>query len=315
MIPILIIAYNRPDSLLRLLDSIRQQAHGKIFIHCDGPRNEEDAGSKMTQKLVRELYQEGFLEKYYLQEENLGLMDSVHFAADWFFEFNEFGLVLEDDLVLNPPVLSEAEILFTELKSNPSVGVFCLANPLPRKVFNKFEGSYWFSNFFVSYAWATSSENWKESRRTILDTDIQEISGFMRSHFGLVVERNFSKFLKMEALKETKNRKKCSFAWRFTIDQILNHKKVIISKHNRVGYSGFGANSTNTSEDEIWGSDFGKLVDKDFYQWVQPQSEQPSDAIDGYFVRDYKIIRSALVFLAIRTRIQRLIDRKDMFRH
>jgi hypothetical protein len=315
MIPILVIAYNRPDSLMRLFDSIRKQNHGKIYVHCDGPKKSSDHGSVLTRRLILRLYDEGFIEQYFFQNSNLGLMDSVHFASDWFFEINDFGLILEDDLIINPPALLEAEYLRNELEANSSVKVFCLANPLPHSQIKKIEGSYWFSNFFVSYAWATSRENWAASRRTISTSDAQKILDFMKKNFGFVIAYNFRKLLQSEIEKEKNSRKKCSFAWRFTFDQILNENYIAISKHNRIGYSGFGNESTNTNETEIWGSDFGKHVDLIQQQWTHPDHSIPQLGLDRYFLRDYRLFRAIKIALRLRTRIRGFIERNNMFRN
>jgi hypothetical protein len=314
MIPILIIAYNRPVSLERLIDSIVKQEHGEIFVHCDGPKSETDQGSVLTRKLVRQLHDEGIVSRYFFQDSNLGLMDAVHFASDWFFETNEFGLILEDDLILYAPALMEAEYLRDELLAHPKVEVFCLANPLPRVQMQEIEGSFWFSNFFVSYAWATSRENWNASRRSISPLDELKLTDFVRRRFGFVIAFNFRRLIRSEVEKERVNRKKCSFAWRFTFDQILNGNLVIISKLNRVGYSGFGEDSTNTNEMEIWGSDFGKFVDRSPQSWVRPLHTEPQSCHDRYFLRDQSLIRSVLVALRVRTRIRRFIKRNYMLR-
>jgi len=306
MIPILVIAYNRPASLIRLIDSLCAQHHGKIFVHCDGARGEDDIGARHTQDIVRRLHSNKVIEQYYIQDFNLGLMDSVHFAADWFFEINEFGLILEDDLIINPPALQEAEFLRKEVAESDSARVFCLANPLPRKQIEKIAGSYWYSDFFVSYAWATSRENWKTSLRSIGGEDIMVMVRFAKSNFGWIVGHNFKQLLKRESILETRNRKKCSFAWRFTLDQVLKGNKILISRNNRIGYSGFGHQSTNTRELEIWGSDFGKYVDLGEYYWVKPQNKNPSAKLDRYFLRDYALLRSIAIKVASRTRIKGL---------
>ena len=40
MLPILVLAFNRPEILKKTLDAIIDQEHGPIFLSCDGPRLE-----------------------------------------------------------------------------------------------------------------------------------------------------------------------------------------------------------------------------------------------------------------------------------
>jgi hypothetical protein len=231
-------------------------------------------------------------------------MDSIHFAADWFFDLVEFGIVIEDDLIINPPALEEAERLWEIVNKTEHLTVFSLGNPLPVYISNEIRNSYWSSNFFVSYAWCTSRETWNQSARSIADLNLGKINEFMKTHYGSFVAWNFRRFMSLELIRESNQRKKCSFAWRFTLDQISKGNFSIISTKNRIGYTGFGLESTNTNGIQIRGSDFGKRVDLETTAWAQPYILKPNIRMDYYFLREFGFIRTIQSTLAIRTRFK-----------
>lgn len=307
MLPILITAFNRPESLERLMSSISSQSHGDIYVHCDGPRGASDSLVFETQALIKNLRSKNLIKGMYLQERNLGLMDSIHFAADWFFRENEYGIILEDDLIIHSPALDEAERLWKVMVKLDHVTVFSLGNPLPEMLTNDIEGSYWCSDFFVSYAWCTDRTTWNNSLRTMANLDFKQINTYMKRRYGRFVARNFSDFMRKELMKETLSRKSCSFAWRFTLDQISKGNLSLISTKNRIGYTGFGSGSTNTNGTHIWGSDFGRAVNLEIVDWLGPNSLQSSKKQDHYFVREFGFARLLRTRLAIRTRIGRLL--------
>jgi glycosyltransferase involved in cell wall biosynthesis len=304
MLPILITAFNRPKSLEKLLKSILSQEHGDIYVHCDGPRNATDNLVFETQDVIKFWASKNLFKGVFFQNDNLGLMDSIHFAADWFFQKNEYGLILEDDLIIHSPALEEAERLWKIMADSDRVTVFSLGNPLPQKLTSKIPESYWYSDFFVSYAWCTDRTTWNNSIRSLEYLDYNQIHAYMKNKYGGFVAWNFSRFMRNELNKETLNRKSCSFAWRFTVDQISKGNKSIVSSKNRVGYSGFGFGSTNTTETHIWGSDFGRTVNLTIEEWQNPVELNCNKERDYYFVREFGFIKFLRSKLAIRTRIK-----------
>jgi hypothetical protein len=291
------------------MKSILTQTHGDIYIHCDGPRGNFDLRVFETQDLIKKWHNDGIVCSYFFQDENLGLMDSMHYALDWFFETNSHGLVLEDDLILNFPSLDEAEKLWNVLRVTKTAGVFSLANPLPSSLSKKIKTPYWSTDFFVSYAWCTTSANWKNSSRSMNDINFQLISDYMSDNFGKFTSWRFRNFMKSELAKEANNRKSCSFAWRFTLDQISKNSQSLVPTKNRIGYTGFGSESTNTKEEKIWGSDFGKATQLGFVDWNTQATILRDPQIDRYFVREFSFLRSMQISIALRTRLRNLMKK------
>jgi len=305
MLPILITAYNRANSLKILMESIQSQPHGPIYIHCDGIRSANDRAALETAYYAKKLFENGEICNLHIQDTNLGLMRSIQFAADWFFSLETFGLIVEDDLILHPPVLMEAEKLFQDFKDFKNFETFSISNPLPKKYFFNYAHSYWISNFFVSCGWATSRENWNKSHKSMSEIDNGLIKSIMTEKFGKGVARNFAKFLREENLRELNNSRTASFAWRYSLSQLQGGTKTAILTRNRIGYTGFGLHSTNTSNSRIHGTKFGHEVDLNFEDWRRPINYQSHKSFDRYFVRDFTPMRSFRITLGIKTRLRK----------
>ena len=101
-IPILLVIYNRSEKLLNLIDSLNNYVGLRIYIAADGPKNNEVDRKKCisTRSLVDRLSNSHTLIKLY-SEVNLGCAKNCTRAISIFFEYEEFGIILEDDIKFN----------------------------------------------------------------------------------------------------------------------------------------------------------------------------------------------------------------------
>jgi hypothetical protein len=106
--PIAVFAYNRPDKLDALMNSL-QACHGfgasRVKVFVDGPKGDEDRPSvEAVQAAVRNLRLPNV--SWSFQAANRGLRNSIFAGVSELVR--EFGrvIVLEDDLVLSPAALS-----------------------------------------------------------------------------------------------------------------------------------------------------------------------------------------------------------------
>lgn len=97
-LPVLLLAFNRPDKLENQLVVLNEMGMHNIYISVDGPRNSDDidACSKVN-KMVRERI--GDDSRLLIRENNLGCKLAVKSGIDWFFSHVDFGVILEDDCI------------------------------------------------------------------------------------------------------------------------------------------------------------------------------------------------------------------------
>ena len=106
---ILVIVYNRPDLARSVIASLATVSPAKIYVAADGPNPlvpHDIDRCNQTRALFVERRNEFITWSCQLntlfQESNLGCRAGVTAALDWFFDHEEEGIVLEDDIVADP---------------------------------------------------------------------------------------------------------------------------------------------------------------------------------------------------------------------
>lgn len=101
--PILVLAFNRADHVLEAMRAIREYKPDKLYLECDGPRahkkGEKEAVEK-TRKTMLDVIDWPCDVKTLFRKENLGCANAVYGAISWFFENEEYGVIVEDDMVI-----------------------------------------------------------------------------------------------------------------------------------------------------------------------------------------------------------------------
>jgi hypothetical protein len=150
------------------IDKILSQAHGPIYVHCDGPResSSEITNHKLISTYLQELKDSGLIASMYVQPTNLGLNSGIFFALDWFFEQVEIGIIVEEDLLLHAPILEIAESIAGKLEIGNGLAAINLRNTVPSKFLKEPNATYRYSNLASSHGWITNAETWRNMPKT-----------------------------------------------------------------------------------------------------------------------------------------------------
>src|SRR3989344_1301108 len=158
--PILFLVFNRPQLTKKVFSEIRRFKPKKLFISADGPRsgNSQDRilckrVRKITEKVdwpceVKRLYRDG----------NLGCKNSISKALSWFFENENEGIILEDDCLPDTTFFQFCGEMLEKYRHNKDVGIISGDNFIKGSTI---EDSYYFSNYFHMWGWATWKRSWK----------------------------------------------------------------------------------------------------------------------------------------------------------
>jgi hypothetical protein len=171
-VPVLTIAFNRPDVTNQSFQKIREARPLKLYVAVDGPRANKE-GEDLLVEQVKDIVQNVDWPcdvKYMFHERNKGAEITISSALSWVFAEEEYAIILEDDIVASKAFFRFAEELLIRYRDNPQIGTISASNftPLNRPG----EPDY----FFVKYAhsgggWAT----WKRTWETFdLNTEINE---------------------------------------------------------------------------------------------------------------------------------------------
>ena len=103
--PILFLVFNRPDTTQKVFQAIKSVQPPKLYIAADGPRMNKEGEVELC-KEVKDLIENEIdwdCDVYTLfRSENLGCGKAIQGALDWFFNFENEGIILEDDTLPSP---------------------------------------------------------------------------------------------------------------------------------------------------------------------------------------------------------------------
>ena len=161
--PVLLITFNRPEHTTRVLNVLREQKPSKLYIGQDGPRNEHPddfAKLEAVRAVIDELVDWDCDLHTLYQEKNLGCGRGPYEAMSWFFQNEEKGIVLEDDIYPHPLFFSYMEELLERYKNEETVGMVTAHN-LQRYYSSK--NSYYFTfEMAGTLGWGTWRRVWSK---------------------------------------------------------------------------------------------------------------------------------------------------------
>lgn len=161
--PLLILAFNRPNHVKRLIDSLRPYKPQKILIGIDGPRKNNQQDRKKISRVLIELKKIDWTTDvdYRIRETNLGLRFAVADAVTWAIEKYGEVIVVEDDIEVGPEFLSFMTDMLDAFRDDGSIGHISGYNLVPTNLLKNPNDKFRYSIVPESYAWATWSRAWE----------------------------------------------------------------------------------------------------------------------------------------------------------
>lgn len=168
--PVLLLAFNRPDTTRRVLEAIAQAKPRQLFVASDGPRASHSTDAELVAQTRREVAEavtwDCELHTLY-REENQGLKQGVIGAIDWFFEHVPEGIILEDDCVPHPDFFPYCEELLERFRDDERVWAIQGDNSAKARLGGT--ASYSFIPYALIWGWATWRRAWQH-----LDRDLEQ---------------------------------------------------------------------------------------------------------------------------------------------
>lgn len=157
-VPILVLAFNRADHVAESLKAIRDYKPSKLYLECDGPRAHkrgEKEAVEGTRRVMLEAVDWPCEVKTLFREENLGCANAVYGAVSWFFENEEYGVIVEDDMVIGKDFFLLCEDLLPRYAKENRIMAIQAMNTSHRNDI---------TNTYV-YSWRGSCWGWASWRR------------------------------------------------------------------------------------------------------------------------------------------------------
>lgn len=236
--PVLFLCFNRPKETAQSFECIRTAKPAKLYVSIDGPRNnKEKALCQKVENIVRQVNWPCDV-SYLINKENKGCKDAVNTALDWFFDNEEMGIILEDDILVHYDFFQFLSICLEQYKSDTRIMLITGNNVLGAYTG---ESSYFFSKIGAIWGWATWKRAWK-----LHDKDLKSwpkiktgkwlesiLPAEMASHREKVTEAAYSGAID-------------TWDYQFTLTRLIQSGLSIVPTVNLVENIGFSDNATHT---------------------------------------------------------------------
>lgn len=239
--PIVIITYNRPYHIKKLLLEINKYKVDKIYIVSDGPKNDLNDIKlvKKTRHFIDKINKNRKIIKIY-SDKNLGLRQRIITGLNKVFKKEKEAIILEDDCIPTKEFFLFTKILLKKYRRNKKIVSICGSNHLSE--WNETNAEYLVSKYFNSWGWATWADRWNEvnldPKYLLNKKNDEKIFNHLTTYRALFYWRY--------KLKKILLKKTSSWAYTYNYYYFLKNKYHIIPKQNLLKNIGFGLNSSNT---------------------------------------------------------------------
>jgi hypothetical protein len=236
-VPILFMAFNRPDTTGPVFEELRKLKPKKLFIAIDGPRNDlEKEKVDEVKKIVSNIDWPCKTKKLF-RGKNLGCFNACVGAVSWFFENVEEGIILEDDCLADQSFFFFCKELLEKYRDDDRIMHISGVNFRDQSIQ---ESSYYFSKYPYMWGWATWRRAWKKYNH-----DVSLYLKFKKENLLSEIFKSKFERLYMKHILESyyaKQSQGWDNPWVFSI--LINNGLSIVPSKNLVRNIGF---STNTS--------------------------------------------------------------------
>ncbi len=161
-VPVLLLGFNRPDKLRRVIEPLRAIRPQRVFVAVDGPRaaREGEAGRCLaTQRAAEEAIDWPCEKHFLLRPHNLGCRAAVSGAITWAFQQVEELLIIEDDCIIDPSFVALCQVLLDRYRNDERIWNIAAVNFQQGR--HRGDGDYYASKYPHCWGWATWKRAWR----------------------------------------------------------------------------------------------------------------------------------------------------------
>ena len=172
-IGIALVAYNRHDTFIKVLNAVISQKISKISIYIDGPANNSIKNNQYRILKTIENFKKEIKINVIRKSKNYGLALSITNAITNELKNNEAVILLEDDCVPQKGFFNYMKKSLKKYRKNKNVRSICSYTNLKKKS----NSHSFFLRRFNPWGWATWKDRWKEYDIEIKN-EIQRLGSF-----------------------------------------------------------------------------------------------------------------------------------------
>lgn len=244
--PLLLLAFNRPDTTAQVLDRIRQVKPKQLFVAVDGARADKEGEweqVKAVQDLMQQVDWDCKLHTNF-RTKNLGCRAAVVSAMDWFFEQVTAGIILEDDCVPHLDFFEFCQENLLRYQNQEQVLQIGGFNILSDQTHN-LPVDYFFTQHAMIWGWATWRRAWK-----MMDVDMLLLPDYMEQSvtqkplFGDQLAQAYI----IDKWQKTYRKENSSWAYAWAFGVFAHQGVCILPSQNLVENVGLGQAATHTQD-------------------------------------------------------------------
>jgi hypothetical protein len=244
--PVLIIVFNRPDKVVRLMAALAVSKPRHLYVAADGPRShrpDDIEKCARTRALATAVTWDCEVHTYF-SETNKGCRLGVSSGITWFFSQVEAGIILEDDCIPTPAFFTYTTELLHIHQSDERIMHINGSSFLTLAESGINPASYYVSALPLVWGWATWRRAWVQydinmKQRDYIVATLTRNHIFAKKSFAIFWQKLFGHIL--SARVDTWDAQ-----WVYTI---MNAGGVTITPpQNLIENIGFDADATHTTE-------------------------------------------------------------------
>lgn len=252
---VLYIVFKRLDMVTQSFESIRRAKPPKLYISSDGPRENNEEEILKVNSVRRYITDNIDWEcevKTLFREKNLGCNLNVTYSLNWFFDNEEAGIVIEDDIMPNLSFFYFCEEMLDYYKNDERIMFIGGMGSKKNDGDIEIAGNYHFIKSFHVWGWASWRRVWKK-----FNLNCRYLEYFLNENMIFKVIHNkesLKRFLIMFKilLNCRLNGDINSISWDFSVAYMMfiNNGLNILPNFNLVSNIGHGHNEGTYSQNE-----------------------------------------------------------------
>jgi hypothetical protein len=244
--PVLFLTYRRYRTAAPVFDAIREAKPPKLYFASNAPNPDNDGEDQLVEQ-VRNLLKlvDWPCDVHTLfREKHLSVKYSISTAIDWFFEHEEEGIIIEDDVLPLQSFFPYCDELLERYRNNDQIAMISGCNFTSKRI--SFKESYFYTRIPHIQGWASWRRSW-------IHYDIE-----MKSWPEWRQENGLSKWLINHTsfisywrniFNNTYNKKVETWDYQWTYRCWRFGSLSISPKNNLINLIGFGSDATFTTGD------------------------------------------------------------------
>jgi hypothetical protein len=242
-VAILFLIFNRPNCTSAVINRLKSIRPTRLYIAADGPRSwreGERALCNEARSIATAIYWPCEIRTLW-RDTNLGCKQAVSSAIEWFFKYEEEGIILEDDCLPHIDFFRFCAHGLNLYRHDERVFVITGDNFQDGNIRGQ-GGSYYFSKFPHCWGWATWRRAWK-----VYDESLSFFGGWVQSSEWLSLHSDAIERGHWEQLAEQvvcKRLDSWATPWMFSV--WFHNGLTMTPNVNLVTNIGFGSDATHT---------------------------------------------------------------------